>query len=114
MRLEVKEVRKTFSGKGQEVEALASVDLVVAEGEFVSIVGPSGCGKSTLLEIVGGLIEPTGGEVSRGGHISAEAEDYVSLSAAQQSYGSLHSLKQARSEKHQVLSDASRHRYWRT
>ena len=63
MRVEVKEVRKTFSGKGQEVEALAGVDLVVAEGEFVSIVGPSGCGKSTLLEIVGGLIGPTGGEV---------------------------------------------------
>ena len=63
MRVEVKEVRKTFSGKGEEVEALAGVDLTVAEGEFVSIVGPSGCGKSTLLEIVGGLIEPTGGEV---------------------------------------------------
>jgi NitT/TauT family transport system ATP-binding protein len=63
VRVEVKEVRKTFSGKGEKVEALASVDLAVAEGEFVSIVGPSGCGKSTLLEIVGGLIEPTGGEV---------------------------------------------------
>jgi NitT/TauT family transport system ATP-binding protein len=63
VRVEVREVRKTFSGKGQEVEALAGVDLVAAEGEFVSIVGPSGCGKSTLLEIVGGLIEPTIGEV---------------------------------------------------
>jgi NitT/TauT family transport system ATP-binding protein len=63
VRVEVKDVRRTFSGKGEEVEALAGVDLAVADNEFVSIVGPSGCGKSTLLEIMGGLIEPTGGEV---------------------------------------------------
>jgi NitT/TauT family transport system ATP-binding protein len=63
MRVEIKDVRKTFFGKGEEVEALTGVDLAVAGNEFVSIVGPSGCGKSTLLEIVGGLIEPTDGEV---------------------------------------------------
>ncbi len=63
MGVEVKDIRKTFSGKGEEVEALAGVDLAVADNEFVSIVGPSGCGKSTLLEIMGGLIGPTGGEV---------------------------------------------------
>lgn len=64
MRVEIKDVRKTFSGnRGEEVEALSGVDLTVADNEFVSIVGPSGCGKSTLLEIVGGLIEPSGGEV---------------------------------------------------
>jgi len=64
VRVEIKDVRKTFSGnRGEEVEALAGVDLAVADNEFVSIVGPSGCGKSTLLEIVGGLTEPSGGEV---------------------------------------------------
>jgi len=64
VRVEIKDVRKTFSGnRGEEVEALAGVDLTVADNEFVSIVGPSGCGKSTLLEIVGGLTEPSGGEV---------------------------------------------------
>jgi NitT/TauT family transport system ATP-binding protein len=63
VRVEIKAVRKIFSGnRGEEVEALAGVDLTVADNEFVSIVGPSGCGKSTLLEIVGGLIEPSGGE----------------------------------------------------
>lgn len=61
MRIEVKDISKTFAeGK---VEALTGLDLAVEEGEFVSIVGPSGCGKSTLMEIVGGLTQPTGGEV---------------------------------------------------
>ena len=64
MRVEVRDISKTFSGnRGEEVEALAGVDLAVADNEFVSIVGPSGCGKSTLLEIIGGLVEPTSGEV---------------------------------------------------
>ena len=45
------------------VEALAPIDLSVAENEFVSIVGTSGCGKSTLLGIVAGLVEPSAGRV---------------------------------------------------
>ena len=46
------------------VEALASVDLAVADCEFVAIVGPSGCGKSTLLKLVAGLRRPTRGEIA--------------------------------------------------
>jgi NitT/TauT family transport system ATP-binding protein len=43
------------------VEALAGLDLEVADREFVAIVGPSGCGKSTLLKLVTGLRPPTRG-----------------------------------------------------
>jgi NitT/TauT family transport system ATP-binding protein/sulfonate transport system ATP-binding protein len=39
------------------------VDLVIAPGEFVSLIGPSGCGKSTLLRLVAGLEEATSGEI---------------------------------------------------
>lgn len=61
--LSVRRVAKTFDAAGDRVVAIRSVDLSVAEGEFVSIVGPSGCGKSTLLQIIAGLMPASGGEV---------------------------------------------------
>lgn len=59
MRLEIKNAAKTFGA----TQALAPVDLNIADGEFIAIVGPSGCGKSTLLRLVAGLLEVTGGEI---------------------------------------------------
>jgi putative ABC transport system ATP-binding protein len=47
--------RRTFTAELAPVRALRSIDLDVADGEFVAIMGPSGCGKSTLLNIVAGL-----------------------------------------------------------
>ena len=43
--------------------AIESMDLDVAEGEFVSLLGPSGCGKSTFLKVVNGLLTATAGEI---------------------------------------------------
>src|SRR5690606_42027699 len=56
-------VEKTFVPRGASpVQALGGVDLVVREGEFISIVGPSGCGKSTLLRMVANLDRPSRSE----------------------------------------------------
>ena len=62
MSLALRAVSKTFAGGTQ---ALAPVDLDVADGSFISIVGPSGCGKSTLLRLIAGLTSPTGGTIER-------------------------------------------------
>ena len=65
-------------GRGEtEVCALSAVSLDIAQGEFVSVVGPSGSGKSTLLHLLGGLDQPTSGEIVIGGTpISGETTDH--------------------------------------
>mgnify|MGYP003335845178 CR=1 FL=1 len=49
------------------VEAVAGVDLAVAEGEFFSMLGPSGSGKTTCLRMIAGFEAPTEGRVFLGG-----------------------------------------------
>jgi len=53
---------------GESVHALDDVSLSIDEHECVTVVGPSGCGKSTLLKAVAGLIRPTTGTITSGGH----------------------------------------------
>jgi multiple sugar transport system ATP-binding protein len=58
-RIVLKAVRKAFG----DVVIIPSIDLEVADGEFVVFVGPSGCGKSTLLRLIAGLEDTTSGTV---------------------------------------------------
>ncbi len=53
----------TFGEGRSEVRALRDIDLVVPEGQFLSVMGPSGSGKSTLLHLLAGLRRPTSGQV---------------------------------------------------
>src|SRR5215468_9434061 len=52
-----------------KVPTVHSVDLTIANGEFIVILGPSGCGKSTLLRMIAGLEEITGGEIAIDGTV---------------------------------------------
>ncbi len=63
MRVEVKNIAKTFSSNGRTVEALRDINLAVEQGEFVCLLGPSGCGKSTIIHMIAGLEKPTSGEI---------------------------------------------------
>ena len=66
--IEVQGLRKVYGHGATAVEALKSVDMVVAPGEVVGLVGPSGSGKSTLLKCLGAIIEPTAGRMVLGGN----------------------------------------------
>jgi putative ABC transport system ATP-binding protein len=56
-------LRKVFHSDGGAVPAVRGVDLHLGAGEFVAVMGPSGSGKSTLLHMIGGLEQPTAGEI---------------------------------------------------
>ena len=69
-------IRKSYYiGEPNELEILHGIDLIVDEGQFVSIVGQSGSGKSTLMNIIGALDRPTAGSYTLNGLNIAQAHD---------------------------------------
>jgi nitrate/nitrite transport system ATP-binding protein len=55
---------------------LNSIELRIAEGEYVAVIGHSGCGKSTLLNVIAGLLPATmGGVVLEGREVSEPGPD---------------------------------------
>jgi putative ABC transport system ATP-binding protein len=61
--LDIKNVHKIYNESEFQVHAVNGVTLEFQEGEFAAIVGPSGSGKTTLLNLIGGLDNPTSGEI---------------------------------------------------
>lgn len=77
--IETKKVSRVFKNGDIEVKALTDVDLIVEEGEFVSIMGASGSGKSTYLNIIGCLDLPSSGEYFLDGvHVNSLSKNDLS------------------------------------
>jgi len=60
-------VSKHYRRGKEAVAVLEHFNLQIAEGDFVAIMGPSGSGKTTLLNLIGGLDQPSSGEVTVAG-----------------------------------------------
>ena len=69
--LELKGLSKSFGG----LRVIENLDLVVNEGEIVSVIGPNGAGKTTLFNLITGIYRPDAGEILLDGH------DLVGLAA---------------------------------
>jgi ABC-2 type transport system ATP-binding protein len=63
--IQCRDLRKTYDGK---VEAVRGLSLEIQAGECFGLLGPNGAGKTTTIEILEGLLDPTGGEVTILGH----------------------------------------------
>jgi putative ABC transport system ATP-binding protein len=61
--IEINDLHKTYDEMSVPVHAINGINLSFEEGEFTAVVGPSGSGKTTLLNILGGLDDPTHGDV---------------------------------------------------
>ncbi|MCB1614153.1 MAG: ATP-binding cassette domain-containing protein, partial [Xanthomonadales bacterium] len=61
--IQIKNVVKYYTRGKQKVEVLHGITLDIPKGDFVALMGPSGSGKTTLLNLIGGLDQPTNGEI---------------------------------------------------
>jgi putative ABC transport system ATP-binding protein len=61
--IELKQVSRTYTHGSRTIEALRGITLSIDAGAFLSVMGPSGSGKSTLLNLIGGLDQPSSGEI---------------------------------------------------
>ena len=61
--VQVRNVTKIYERGKQKIEVLHGLTLDIPKGDFVALMGPSGSGKTTLLNLIGGLDQPTSGEI---------------------------------------------------
>jgi putative ABC transport system ATP-binding protein len=70
--VQVRDLEKSFIRGSEEIKVLNSLNLDVAEGEFLALMGPSGSGKTTLLNLIAGLDQPTSGQILVGDQMISE------------------------------------------
>ncbi len=62
--ISIRDLTKSYERGKQKVEVLHGLSLEIPKGDFVALMGPSGSGKTTLLNLIGGLDQPSSGELS--------------------------------------------------
>lgn len=82
--IEINNLHKSFNGK----PVLTGVDLIIPDGESITIIGRSGCGKSVLLKHIIGLLKPDRGSIVVDGE-KVTIMDYESLSRLRRKFGVL-------------------------
>jgi len=60
---DLRDIEKSFVKGKERITVFNDLNMSIAEGDFLAIMGPSGSGKTTLLNMLGGVDQPTGGEV---------------------------------------------------
>lgn len=75
--IELRHIRVDFGKR----RILDDISAEIAEGRITAVMGPNGCGKTTLLRCIGGLLEPSGGQVLLGGR---RVQDFSTRALAQQ------------------------------
>jgi putative ABC transport system ATP-binding protein len=73
--IECRQLSRVFQTGGELFHALRSIDLRIQKAELVAIMGASGSGKSTLLNAVGGLDQPSSGDLLIGGQSVAAMQE---------------------------------------
>lgn len=79
--IEVRNVSKSFGDK----TVIKNVSVVIEDGEYVVLSGPSGCGKTTMLHLIGGIEQPTEGDIYVNGKalsIRRNQRDFLKYEAA--------------------------------
>src|SRR5262245_51534928 len=61
--VDVRNVVKVYRRETEELRVLDGLSLSIPDGSFVALMGPSGSGKTTLLNLIGGVDQPTSGDL---------------------------------------------------
>lgn len=78
--LEVRNLSKIYTQGENKIKALDNVSFKVDQGEFISIIGASGSGKSTLLHLIGGVDQPTKGNIFLNGQdVYSQNEEQLAI-----------------------------------
>ncbi len=72
VQLSIRNIKKSFPGKGGAIPVLDELTFDIYERDFVSIIGPSGCGKTTVFNVIAGLLDADSGAlVYRGDEVDS-------------------------------------------